>query len=189
MPAGVLDALRQRYAEPHRHYHAQPHVDALLAHLRAHIELARAPELIEAAIWFHDAIYDTHRFDNEEASALLAGQMLGELAWAEGDIARVQALVRATAGHDAPLDDSDAWLFLDLDLSVLGQSRALYERYSQAIRAEYAWVDEAAYLAGRRGVLQRFLAREAIYRTPALRAVWEAAARANLQAELATLPA
>jgi predicted metal-dependent HD superfamily phosphohydrolase len=185
----MLDALRQRYAEPHRHYHAQPHVDALLAHLRAHIELARAPELIEAAIWFHDTIYDTHRFDNEEASALLAGQMLGELAWAEGDIARVQALVRATAGHDAPLDDSDAWLFLDLDLSVLGQSSALYERYSQAIRAEYAWVDEAAYLAGRRGVLQRFLAREAIYRTPALRAVWEAAARANLQAELATLPA
>ena len=78
-------------------------------------------------------------------------------------------------------------MLLDLDLSVLGQRPGVYDAYSRAVRAEYAWVEPAAYREGRRRVLGGFLARSAIYRTPALHAQWESPARANLARELQAL--
>ncbi len=182
-------ALLARYAEPQRHYHSLPHIQAMLALLRLHGHLASQPEVIEAAIWFHDAIYDTHRQDNEEASAQLAQAELSTLGWPQWAIDRVMFLVRATSLHDAPIEDTDAWLLLDLDLAVLAQGAESYEAYAQAIRCEYAWVPEAAYKAGRAGVLERFLQRDAIYRTPALASAWEATARANVSRELSQLQA
>src|SRR5258708_12499884 len=60
-----------RYAEPHRHYHTIEHVRALLP-LVSGIDAS-------LAVWFHDAIYDTARTDNEERSAELAAMALSEL--------------------------------------------------------------------------------------------------------------
>ena len=177
------------YGEPHRHYHALAHVDALLAWLAHWRALARAPHLIEAAIWFHDAVYDTHRDDNEPRSAELARDELRALAWPEADIARVVTMVRATQHHAAALSDADTLLFLDLDLSVLAQRADVYDAYSAAVRAEYAWVEAQRYRDGRMRVLQSFMARDAIYRTPALHAAWEPAARANFARELQALAA
>ena len=189
--AGLPDALRERlaarYAEAQRRYHTLDHVHALLrwlAHWRA---LASDPRTIAAAIWFHDAVYDPQRSDNEAASAALARVELAAIGWSSTDIARVATLVLATAHHDADANDSDAWLFLDLDLSVLAQPAPNYAAYAAAVRAEYAWVDDARFRAGRAKVLRSFLDRRAIYRTPALHRAWEAAARANLARELSSL--
>jgi predicted metal-dependent HD superfamily phosphohydrolase len=44
----------------------------------------------------------------------------------------------ATQCHDAAAGDPDAWLFLDLDLSVLAQAAARHDAYSATVRAEYA---------------------------------------------------
>ena len=71
-------------------------------------------------------------------------------------IQRVAGMIRATAGHDAA-DDADTALMLDIDLSILGGSAEVFDQYDQAIRGEYAWVDEAAYRVGRAKVLQQFL--------------------------------
>jgi predicted metal-dependent HD superfamily phosphohydrolase len=92
--------------------------------------------------------------------------------------------VLATQHHQADAHDADAWLFLDLDLSILAQTPERYQAYTEAVRAEYAWVDDARYRAGRAAVLRSFIDRDAIYRTPELHAAWEAPARANLAAEL-----
>ncbi len=190
-PFEIPPALRARletlYREPQRHYHSLAHIEALLRWLAHWHDLARAPRLIEAAIWFHDAVYDTHRDDNEPRSAELARDELRALAWPEVDVARVVTMVRATQHHAAALADPDTLLFLDLDLSVLAQSADVYDAYSAAVRAEYAWVDAARYRAGRMRVLQSFMTRDAVYRTPALHAAWESAARANLARELQAL--
>jgi predicted metal-dependent HD superfamily phosphohydrolase len=175
------------YSAPGRHYHALGHVEALRCWLAHWQRLAREPRLIDAAIWFHDAIYDTHRDDNEPRSAELARAELTAIGWTPDAVERVAALVLATQHHRADASDTDAWLFLDLDLSVLGQSPARYAAYRAGVRAEYAWTAEARFRTGRAAVLRSFLDRDAIYRTPELHAAWEAAARANLAAELSSL--
>jgi predicted metal-dependent HD superfamily phosphohydrolase len=80
LPDELLAKLRARYAEPHRHYHALGHVEALLRWLDSYRALAAKPALIEAAIWFHDAVYDTRRHDNEARSAHWARDELTALA-------------------------------------------------------------------------------------------------------------
>lgn len=187
LDATLRTRLAARYAEPARHYHTLAHIDALRRGLDRWRHLARDPLALVAAIWFHDAIYDPQRRDNEARSAELARVELAALDWSADAIERVAVLVLATAHHDADAHDSDAWLFLDLDLSVLALDAQHYAAYRDAVRAEYAFVDDARYRAGRAAVLRSFIDRAAIYRTPALQAAWEAAARANLAAELATL--
>jgi predicted metal-dependent HD superfamily phosphohydrolase len=184
LPAALTAQLAARYAEPHRRYHTLAHVEALRRGLQHWRALAQAPHLIDAAIWFHDAIYDPRATDNEARSAALARIELAALGWRTPDIERVTALVLATQHHQADPHDADAWLFLDLDLSILAQTPERYQAYTEAVRAEYAWVDDAHYRAGRTAVLRSFIERDAIYRTPELHAEWEAPARANLAAEL-----
>ena len=187
LPPSLIDNLRDRYAEPHRHYHTQAHIDALLGHLAAHRQLAREPRHIEAAIWYHDVVYDPRRDDNEVCSADVVRFELMSIGWLGVDVERVALMVEATQTHLADEADTDTLLFLDLDLSVLAAPPAAYDAYAVAIRAEYQWVPDDAYRAGRAAVLRTFAERSVLYRTPELRAAWEAGARANLARELATL--
>ncbi len=107
-----------------------------------------------------------------------------------GDTAALQAAVvgQLLAGlPDVPDDGTweqrcTAWAHAAR--RVLGAADVDYRRYADDIRREYAWVEEADYRAGRRTVLQRFLAKPAIFR---LLQPLEAAARRNLAAEIARL--
>jgi len=187
LPAALKEKLAARHREASRHYHGLAHVEALLRWLDRSSDLASDPRAIEVAIWFHDVVYDTRSKCNEADSAQLARSELSALNWPETAIAKIEAMVLATAGHTTDAADEDTRLFLDLDLSILGQPPAVYADYCEAIRAEYAWVDEAGYRAGRQRVLQSFLERPTIYKTARWREAWEAQARANLQQELAAL--
>jgi predicted metal-dependent HD superfamily phosphohydrolase len=189
LPAALTHNLAARYAEPHRHYHTLAHVQALLRHLDTHRALVRQPAHVEAAIWYHDVVYDTHRSDNEICSADVVRFELMSIGWLGVDVERVAGMVEATQYHRAADGDTDTQLFLDLDLSVLGAAPAVYDTYRDAIRAEFDWVPEAAYRAGRAKVLRSFLDRPAIYRTPVLAALWEVTARANVRRELVALGA
>lgn len=176
------------YDEPHRAYHTAAHIGACLR-LLDDAEVAtcagRITEVL-AAIWFHDAVYDTHAHDNEEQSARMMADALGAAGVAADVIARIGAHVRATKAH-VP-DSADGQLVIDIDLSILGESADVFGRFEEDIRREYAWVDEAAYVAGRAAVLRGFAARATIYGTPLLRDRYEARARANLAASLSRLP-
>lgn len=189
LPQTLVEHLAARHAEPHRHYHAISHVNALLMHLERYHALAQQPALIAAAIWYHDAVYDTHRDDNEERSAALAQAELGSVGWSQPALRRVTEMIRATRHHQADAADSDMALFLDLDLSILGAPAEVYRNYCSAVRAEYQWVPEADYVKGRSRVLQAFMVRGSIYRTPQLIEAWESSARSNLRRELDSLTA
>lgn len=187
-----LDALLGRYREPHRHYHGLGHLTWTIRHVH---ELARHETVTDlgavvAAAFFHDAVHDPTRVDNERASARLARTSLGELGWTIGRADAVATMVLATAGHlDTPESDhdTDTAVLLDADLAVLGTEPGAYHAYVNGVRAEYAHLDDAAWRTGRRDVLRRLLARAPIYLTPTARGRWESRARANLVAELATL--
>ncbi len=47
------------YRAPDRHYHDLRHIEALLSLADACAGVITDREVVEAAIWFHDAIYDT----------------------------------------------------------------------------------------------------------------------------------
>lgn len=102
-----------------------------------------------------------------------------------GVVGRVAAMIRATKTHQS--EDGDTRLLLDVDLAILGSGVVEFEEYDRAIRKEYAWVSEADYRSGRTKVLESFLRRPTIYRTPALRALHEKAARENLRRKVAEL--
>lgn len=173
----LLDDLLRRYGEPHRSYHNLFHIEWLLNALEPHPIAEQAA--LELAVWFHDAVYDTTRDTNEEESARLARRALEPL---DPELAhRVSDMVLATKTHHS--DDPTTQLLLDADLSILGAESAVYQRYSRAIRQEYAWLPPEAYQAGRLRVLRSFLSRPRIYVTQAFSGL-EEAARANLRGEV-----
>ena len=59
------------YTGPDRHYHDLDHIKTLLALAEEHASEFTDREAVEAAIWFHDAVYDTRKADNEAESAKL----------------------------------------------------------------------------------------------------------------------
>jgi predicted metal-dependent HD superfamily phosphohydrolase len=191
IPEPLHAELVAAYTAPGRHYHDLRHIEALLALAETCAGEIADFDAVQAAIWFHDAVYDTRREDNEERSAALAEERLAGMA-SEERIARIAAMIRATAGHGLP-DFADAGsrhdcaLFLDMDLSILGSPEADFDAYEAAVRREYDWVPEPQWRQGRRAVLAGFLVRPSIYATARFQASHEAAARRNLTRAIARL--
>lgn len=182
-------ALDTGYGAPVRHYHGWSHVADLLAGHDAVRGVADFTGLdhdaVDLAIYFHDAVYDTGRSDNEARSAELLAAQAGDVA--DTDRFRAaEALIRETAAH-GPSADPATRLMADLDLAVLGASPPAYTAYAAAIRQEYAAVPDIAWRFGRGSVLERFLARSRLYQTDFFHDRLETTARANLAAEAAAL--
>lgn len=183
----VYDRLRVAYDEPHRVYHGSRHIGACLRLVDDRDVRASAGRIdeVEAALWFHDAVYDTHAADNEKRSAVMADEALREAGVAVEVAARVAGCVRATADHVAAT--ADEALMMDIDLSILGADSADYARFEEGIRREYAWVGDAPFAAARAAALRRFSDRPFIYATPHLRQRFESKARTNIAGSLARL--
>jgi len=189
--AATRAELTELYQATDRHYHGIRHIEALLALLEEHRTTFADPEAVEAAIWFHDAIYDSSRKDNEALSAALAADKLKGQIDARR-LARIVAMIEATATHEVPVFDdaparNDAALLLDMDLSILGAPDEAFDAYEAAVRREYGWVSDADWRVGRAAVLRNFLARPRIFHTDIFVTRFEAQARANMERSLAAL--
>ena len=141
---------------------------------------------VTLAVWFHDAIYDPRRSDNEVRSAEWAVSSLSKLGIPTAQLDRISHLILATQSHHSDPQDLDCQALLDCDLSILGTPPDRYQTYALAIRREYYWVSDEAYRTGRSRVLQQFLGRDRLYQCRELHA-YETQARQNLTAELTTL--
>lgn len=187
----LKNELTALYQAGDRHYHDLAHVEAMLALAEECRRLLHDPDAVEAAIWFHDAVYDSRAKDNEAKSAALAEQKLSGRISSER-LSRIVSMIDATATHQLPqLDDekatSDAALFLDMDLAILGAEPGAFDAYEKAVRREYGWVEEPMWRAGRAAVLKSFLARPHIFHTELFRRRFEAQARKNLARSLQAL--
>lgn len=185
--AGIGHDLLARWSEPHRHYHALPHLSSVL---RASRLLERSGELpgsehrlVELAAWFHDAVYAGRAGKDEEDSAHLALWKLGGLL-PEVEVAEVARLVRLTATHSPQEGDLTGAVLTDADLEVLGRPRAEYVRYVAQVRSDYAHVSDKDFARGRAAVLRTLLKAPRLFHTRSGSLLWEAAARRNVEAEL-----
>jgi predicted metal-dependent HD superfamily phosphohydrolase len=184
--AALFDELQGRYAEPWRAYHTAEHVHECLSQFDAVRALCQRPAEVEMAIWFHDAIYEPRRADNETRSAEWALATLAAAGVAMPVRQRVYALILATA-HDAAPQTVDEGILVDIDLAILGASPARFDQYEAQIRHEYRWVPELVFRNRRAELLGKFLARARIYTTDYFYTRLESAARENLNRSLATM--
>jgi predicted metal-dependent HD superfamily phosphohydrolase len=175
----VFTRIAAAYDEPARAYHTAAHLQDCLTEFDASRAAARRPDEVEAALWFHDAVYVPGHPENEERSAQLARTSLSGAATPRETSERVSSLVLATRHQTIPRDP-DAALLCDIDLSILGQPDAAFDRYQEQVRREYRWVPEPVYRKARSEILERFLRRPSIYQTTYFKDRYETAARANL---------
>lgn len=178
--------LAQAYENPRRHYHTLAHLAALVQELAPFRGELTDPDTVLFALFYHDAVYEARRADNEERSAELAAARLTQLQVPAAQIGRCRTQILATKRHE-PSGDADTDLLTDADLAVLGQPWPAYERYTRQVRAEYKIYPDLLYRPGRRKVLRHFLDKPRIYKTPPFSHRYEAAARANLERELGSL--
>ena len=181
--------LDKRYSAAGRHYHTLAHIEAILAAVEAHADTLADADAVRFAAWFHDAIYQPMRSDNELRSAQLAEKALSQLGFPASRLSAVRELILRTKNHTERLtgESDDLAFFLDCDLAVLGADEAQYQRYAAQIRQEYRMFPDFLYNPGRVKVLQQFLAVPHLYRTPFFLSTFEAPARRNLAAELSNL--
>lgn len=178
VPTSMISRLIPRYGEPHRRYHTWLHIGACFE-AAEHLVTPLSLEIV-LALLYHDAVYDPERRDNEERSAALLmedGERAGVDAAA---LKKARAMVLATK-HDSVPETDDAGIVVDADLSILAASEAVFDKYEDAIRQEYGFVDDAPFAVGRAKIMQSFLDRERIFRTRIGYDMWEEAARVNLK--------
>lgn len=186
----VRDELIARYREPHRRYHTMTHIEDCLTQIAASTDLTSDQrELLETAIWFHDAIYDPTRGDNEAESARLARDRLTAAEAPEPFIEEIERLILLTAGHSVEPGDPLGARLVSIDLSILGAKPERYDAYARAIREEYAQVPDPAWRAGRAAVMGRFLESPRLYADPVWAERYETRARANIRREIDALTA
>lgn len=184
---GIFQDIIARHSEPSRHYHGLSHLTALFDLLTTHAPQVQPGSAPRLAVWWHDAVYDATRSDNEERSAELARENLARL---NADVALIEdvvGLIHTTRNHwnGPPAGNGD--YFLDADIAILGAPPNIYAQYTIDVRHEYTWVPEPAFRAGRSGFLAGALARPRLFRTDAFEAAYAAQARANMQQELASI--
>lgn len=184
-----LDIL-SAHRTPPRVYHTITHLEHFYEVLKPHLpDRQEDREVLLWAMFYHDYVYDILlAADNETRSAEKAEEVLQNLGKNPEMIRRVKHLILATRRHRVEEGaDTLVPLFLDTDLSILGESPEKYQTYQEAIRAEYSTVPTELFRQARRKILERFLAEDHIYHTSALRQKYEAQARFNLQQEIEAL--
>jgi predicted metal-dependent HD superfamily phosphohydrolase len=184
----AFEEILRRWQEPHRSYHSLAHLQDCLARLDEASATGKDRDLAEAALWYHDVVYQPEASDNEARSAELARAALLEGGVMKEIADEVARLVRVT-DHTVPPVDPVAALVCDVDLSILGRPADEFAEYEQRIRQEYHHVPESLYRAGRSRVLTHLSAREPLYLTSHFRSRFEAPARRNLARSLQTLVA
>jgi predicted metal-dependent HD superfamily phosphohydrolase len=171
--------LEARYEERARKYHTPHHINECLGVLDRTQHPEASNPLVEYALWFHDAIYNTFSKKNEERSADAAVKVLERSGRPQGDCELVRAMILATR-HDERPTEPPLQLLVDTDLAILGAEADRYAEFELQIRTEYWWVPTAMYRKQRAAILQSFVMRPSIYATHEVRERLERQARNNI---------
>jgi predicted metal-dependent HD superfamily phosphohydrolase len=188
----LFDELHSGYGDPARSYHNWEHVASLLALFDAYQKVASSPvasndaAAVEAAIFFHDVVYDPTAGDNEEQSADCATSTLERCRIDPQTIKKVHRLILTTKhnGANVPVRP-DEQVVRDVDLAILGAPSDEYRQYVRAIRKEYGHLSLQSFIAGRKRVVEHFLSLARIFSTEFFHVRREVSARNNLESELA----
>ena len=180
----VFAELHGFYSGSDRYYHGWEHIAHCLREFDAIADLADKPDVLELALWFHDAVYMPGAGDNELLSAALFRQCGGQVFAAEF-VDTVCTLILITT-HTAAPDNTDQALVLDIDLSSFGADWPAYCSDSANIRQEQRHLADALYYPAHGRFLKQLLQRPRIFYTDYFYGRYEQPARRNITQRLAT---
>ncbi len=178
-PESHFTHLVTQYQDGNRVYHVMVHVQHCLEEFDKVKHLLEDPIATELALWFHDEFYDPKRPDNEELSAEAAIRCLVSCGASPTLILKVVAHILATKQHRIITNDPDQPFVLDIDMAILGQPKAVFDRYDSQIALEFGFVPFERYREGRTSALNGF--ERPIYKTPFFRDLYEEAAEENIR--------
>jgi predicted metal-dependent HD superfamily phosphohydrolase len=180
-------ALTVLYNEPQRHYHNLAHVYDCLLQLELlknskHVTNdygQRTLDYLEAAIWFHDCVYDpkASKHWNEKESARIAYETT------HSEV--VRDLVLNTT-HDHVPETTLGKYLVDIDMSGFAKSFDQVLKNSEDIRKEYAHVPDDVFYPNRSIFLMSVLNKPHIYHSSFFHNLYEEKARDNIKKELKT---
>ncbi|WP_155523760.1 N-methyl-D-aspartate receptor NMDAR2C subunit [Nodosilinea nodulosa] len=182
----LFGRLCDRYTESHRAYHTLQHLEECFYWFDCASGLAKSPGAVAIALWFHDAVYDPHRADNEERSAAWAVQAIERAGGSAPLRQSVYDMILATKYHAEPTSE-DMRLLIDIDLSILGAPPGRFAQYEAQIRQEYGWVSDPVFCTRRTKIVEAFMARPSIFSLDLFPAQLEHQAQRNLQTSWLTL--
>lgn len=180
----ALDDLLAMWGGDGRHYHSLAHLKQGLIFLDPYDE---SVTLVRLAWFFHDAIYETGRGDNEQRSGDWFATYTSGRGLSAELVERGERLIRLTKDHQGALTDDPLWPIMnDVDLGIFAASREAYDAYANNVWNEYkSVVTRQQFVLGRAAFMAAFKSRP-IFLTEAMKAR-EPVARANIDAEIARL--
>ena len=178
--------IEDNYSNKKRHYHNLSHLENLYYQLLEVKDKISNWDVLLFTLFYHDAIYNATKTNNEEQSAILAEKRMTQINAPTELIEKCKAQILATKNHNNSTD-LDCNYFTDADLSILGQDQKIYETYFKNIRKEYSIYPSIIYNPGREKVLNHFLNMDRIFKTAYFYEKYEEQAKINLTFELELL--
>lgn len=158
----LRESLIARYNEPHRFYHNIFHINDMLNLASGIIYYSPNNGVTNLSIWYHDAIYDPTKTDNEEKSAELAiSELKNQISDEELDEV-VAGILLTKHQFSSTLLAKHMSIIIDTDLYILSHNWC-YTAYAKAIRKEYSHLTDAQYIEGRKSFLTKMLKRNQYY--------------------------
>ena len=177
--------VTEHYSNSFRHYHNLKHIENLITQIETLSLSAYDNAILINVALFHDVIYKAVRKDNELKSAEFAAYWLSKLNMRTAELEIICDIIRSTNTHQS--SDLLTQLFLDIDLSILGENEENYQKYLVKIRKEHISIPNYLYKIGRKRFLKNMLSRKAIFSTYEYFETFENQARKNLSNELNVL--
>lgn len=173
----AFETIFLNYSDLYRVYHNPKHLVNCFDVLSKFFPNEKLNPAICLALFFHDAVYNTTKTDNEAQSCLLLDKLLPDIDESIRNDAKSYIMV--TSSH-LPFDDKSK-IVVDCDLAILGSSPEEYEQYENSIREEYYFVPKDLYISGRAKVMNKFANKEFVFCTEQMRSSqYEINAKINL---------
>lgn len=180
LPPLIFKKLLLKYQEPHRKYHNLTHLKECFEEFEKIKASLRNPSAVKLAIWYHDAIYNPEKQDNEKKSSQFFLKDAKILRLSEILKKEVSRLILKTK-HQLPPTKTDEKLLLDIDLSILGKPEKRFKEYENQIREEYYFLEKREFNQKRSSFLKSLLKRKNIYSTEFFKTKYEKKARENIK--------
>jgi predicted metal-dependent HD superfamily phosphohydrolase len=181
----LISIVKHYYLEEHRHYHNWNHI------LNGFYLFSKyydndIPIHIIIAWLFHDIVYIAGSTDSEKSSNILLLTLMSNkfpliLKKHQCDINKALTYIDATISHENKTTDIDLDVFLDVDMSYLGESWVDFSYCRKQIRKEFIVFNDDSFIKGSIIFCNSLLKRDNVFMSKFFRDKYELHCTTNIK--------